>query len=72
MKEFPVLPLPLRRSFAITLPASSVSLVESGLLRWMVEVKRKFLNSEINQHISPRLDFDTTITWMERPTPGAW
>lgn len=54
-------------------PASSISLVESGPLRWTMEVKRKILNSEITQrislrHNSPRLDFDTTITWMERHT----
>jgi alpha-mannosidase len=54
-------------------PASSVKLVESGPLRWTVEVTRKILNSEITQrislrHNSPRLDFETNINWMERHT----
>jgi alpha-mannosidase len=53
--------------------AASVKLVESGPLRWTVEVKRKMLNSEITQrislrHNSPRLDFDTTVNWCERHT----
>ncbi len=53
--------------------ASSVKLVEAGPLRWTVEVKRKILNSDITQrislrHNSPRLDFETTINWMERHT----
>ena len=54
-------------------PASSVQLIESGPLRWTVEVKRMLLTSEITQRISlrhnaPRLDFDTTINWCERHT----
>ncbi len=54
-------------------PASSVNLVESGPLRWTIEVNRRILNSEITQlislcHNSPRLDFDTTIHWNERHT----
>jgi len=54
-------------------PASSVKLVEAGPLRWTVEVKRKILNSEIRQrislrHNSPRLDFETTVNWVERHT----
>ena len=54
-------------------PASSIRLVESGPLRWTVEVTRKILNSEITQrislrHNSPRLDFETKINWMERHT----
>lgn len=54
-------------------PASSIQMVESGPLRWTVEVKRKILNSEVTQrislrHNSPRLDFDTTVNWNERHT----
>jgi alpha-mannosidase len=54
-------------------PATFVKLVESGPLRWTVEVKRRILNSEITQRISlrynsPRLDFDTVVNWRERHT----
>jgi alpha-mannosidase len=54
-------------------PASSITLVESGPLRWTVEVKRKILNSDVTQrislrHNSPRLDFDTIVNWNERHT----
>ncbi len=54
-------------------PAWSIRLVESGPLRWTVEVKRKILSSEVTQrislrHNSARLDFDTKINWIERHT----
>lgn len=54
-------------------PASSITLVESGPLRWTVEVKRSILHSEIIQrislrHHSPRIDFETTVHWNERHT----
>ena len=54
-------------------PASSVVWVERGPLRQTVEIRRKALHSEIVQRISlsrhsPRLDFDTTVNWMERNT----
>lgn len=52
-------------------PASSMRWVETGPLRWTVEVKRNIFNSEITQrislrHNSARLDFDTTVLWLER------
>jgi alpha-mannosidase len=54
-------------------PAESVKLVEFGALRQTIEIKRRILNSEYTQRISlnynsPRLDFDTSINWMERHT----
>jgi alpha-mannosidase len=54
-------------------PAESIQWVESGDLRQTIKIKRKILNSEYTQrislsHNSPRLDFDTTINWMERHT----
>ncbi|MFZ5879215.1 MAG: alpha-mannosidase, partial [Chloroflexota bacterium] len=54
-------------------PASSIAWIECGPLRQTVEIKRKALHSEIVQrislsHHSPRLDFDTTVNWMERNT----
>ncbi|MEW5938204.1 MAG: alpha-mannosidase [Chloroflexota bacterium] len=54
-------------------PATSIQWVERGDLRQTIEVKRKILNSEYTQrislsHNSARLDFDTTINWMERHT----
>ena len=52
-------------------PATSVSIVESGALRVTLEIKRRILNSDYVQRISlrynsPRLDFETTISWRER------
>jgi alpha-mannosidase len=54
-------------------PASSIEFVEYGDLRQTLEIKRKIQNSEYTQRISlnrnsARIDFDTTITWMERHT----
>jgi alpha-mannosidase len=54
-------------------PASSIAWIECGPLRQTIEIKRKALHSEIVQrislsHHSPRLDFDTTVHWMERNT----
>ena len=54
-------------------PAESVKIVEFGALRQTIEVKRRIQNSEYMQrislnHNSPRLDFDTSINWMERHT----
>ena len=54
-------------------PASSIQFVEYGKLRQTIEIKRKIQNSESTQRISlnynsPRLDFDTSINWMERHT----
>ena len=54
-------------------PASSIAWIERGPLRQTVEIKRNALHSEIVQrislsHHSPRLDFDTTVNWMERNT----
>ncbi len=54
-------------------PASSIAWIECGPLRQTLEIKRKALHSEIVQrislnHNSPRLDFDTTVNWMERNT----
>jgi alpha-mannosidase len=54
-------------------PASSIRFVEYGDLRQTIEIKRKIQNSEYTQrislrHNSARLDFDTTIHWMERHT----
>jgi alpha-mannosidase len=54
-------------------PASSIAWIECGPLRQTVEIKRRALHSEIVQrislnHHSPRLDFDTTVHWMERNT----
>ena len=52
-------------------PASSIELIESGPLRVTIEIKRRILNSDYIQrisidHNSPRIDFDTSITWKER------
>jgi alpha-mannosidase len=52
-------------------PASSVQMVESGPLRWTLEVKRHILHSTYTQritltHNSARLDFHTQIDWRER------
>jgi alpha-mannosidase len=52
-------------------PAESIELVESGPLRWTLEIKRKILHSSYVQRISltrgsARLDFDTKIDWNER------
>ena len=54
-------------------PASSIKMIEFGLLHQTLEIKRKLLNSEYVQrislaHNSPRLDFDTSINWQERHT----
>jgi len=54
-------------------PASSIKVVEYGELRQTIEINRKIQNSEIAQRISlnynsPRLDFDTSINWIERHT----
>ena len=51
--------------------ATSLRMVESGPLRWTLEIKRQILNSAITQrisltHTSARLDFDTRIDWRER------
>ena len=51
--------------------ATSVQLVESGPLRWTMEIRRQILNSVYTQrisltHNSARLDFDTHIDWRER------
>ena len=52
-------------------PADSVQVIEAGPLQATLEVRRRVLNSPFVQRISlaynsPRLDFDTTITWQER------
>ncbi len=52
-------------------PAASMQLVESGPLRWTMEIKCQILNSVYTQrisltHNSARLDFDTHIDWRER------
>lgn len=52
-------------------PATSVTVLETGPLRVMLEVKRRILNSDFVQRISlsrhsPQLDFDTQIDWNER------
>jgi len=52
-------------------PAGSVNVIEAGLLRATLEVRRRILHSDYVQRISlhynsPRLDFDTTIDWRER------
>lgn len=54
-------------------PASSITWIERGPLRQTIEIRRRALHSEIAQrislnHHSPRLDFDTTVQWMERNT----
>ena len=54
-------------------PAESVKIVEFGELRQTIEIKRKIQNSEYTQRISlnynsSRLDFDTSINWIERHT----
>ena len=51
--------------------ASSITVLETGPLRVMLEVKRRILNSDFVQRISlsrhsPQLDFDTQIDWCER------
>ena len=52
-------------------PASSVTVLETGPLRVMLQVTRRILNSDFVQRISltrhsPQLDFDTQIDWRER------
>lgn len=52
-------------------PATSVELIESGPLRWTLEIKRRILHSTYTQRISltynsARLDFHTHIDWRER------
>ncbi|MBN2146220.1 MAG: alpha-mannosidase [Anaerolineales bacterium] len=52
-------------------PASSIQWIETGPLRWTIEITRRILNSTCTQRISlrrnsPRLDFDTRIDWRER------
>lgn len=54
-------------------PAESIRFVEYGELRQTIEIKRRIQNSEYTQrislqHNSPRLDFDTSINWVERHT----
>jgi alpha-mannosidase len=54
-------------------PASSIEFIEYGELRQTIEIKRKIQNSEFTQRVSlnynsPRLDFDTSVNWMERHT----
>jgi len=54
-------------------PAESIKFIEYGELRQTLEIKRKIQNSEFTQRISlnynsPRLDFDTSINWLERHT----
>jgi alpha-mannosidase len=49
----------------------SITVIENGPLRAMVEIQRKILHSEIIQRISltfnsSRLDFDTFVDWHER------
>jgi alpha-mannosidase len=51
-------------------PAESIKFIEYGEIRQAIEIKRKIQNSEYIQRISlsrnsPRLDFDTSIIWME-------
>lgn len=52
-------------------PAHSIEVIEDGLLRATIEIKRRILNSEYTQHISldfrtRQIRFDTTIDWRER------
>lgn len=52
-------------------PASCIKIINKGPLRATLEIKRRILNSEYVQRISldynsPRIDFDTSITWNER------
>jgi len=52
-------------------PASSVKIIQNGLLRATLEIKRQILSSPYTQrislnHNSARLDFDTEIDWQER------
>jgi alpha-mannosidase len=52
-------------------PASSVTVVESGPLRAVLEIRRRILHSEIVQQISlsynsAQLDFNISIDWRER------
>jgi alpha-mannosidase len=54
-------------------PASSVTVLESGPLRGMIEIRRRILNSDYVTRISlsyysRRLDFETSIDWRERHT----
>ncbi|MCP4417045.1 MAG: alpha-mannosidase [Chloroflexi bacterium] len=53
--------------------ADSITVIETGPLRAMLEIKRRIFNSYITQrisltHDSPRLDFATTAVWRERHT----
>lgn len=52
-------------------PATSVRVVEAGLLRATLEIERQILHSHYTQHVSlaynsPHLDVETTIEWQER------
>ena len=52
-------------------PATSITMLETGPLRVMIEVTRRILNSDYVQRISltrhsAQLDFDTRIDWRER------
>jgi alpha-mannosidase len=52
-------------------PAASLRWIESGPLRWKIEITRRILNSTYKQHVSlmhgrARLDFQTEIDWRER------
>jgi len=52
-------------------PATSIKVVEEGVFRATLEIKRQILTSSYTQrisltHNSPRLDFDTWIDWQER------
>ena len=54
-------------------PAQSIQFTEYGDLRRTIQIKRRIQNSEYIQkislhHNSPRLDFDTSINWVERHT----
>ncbi len=52
-------------------PATSVRVVEAGLLRATLKIERQILHSHYTQHVSlaynsPHLDVETTIEWQER------
>jgi alpha-mannosidase len=51
--------------------AESITVIESGILRATIEIKRRILNSTVTQRISldhfgRKLDFDTHIEWREK------
>jgi alpha-mannosidase len=55
----------------LSVPASSIRVVENGPLRAALEIRRQILSSPLVQRISltrhsPRLDFETRIDWRER------